>query len=32
MEHTMAYKTADGIRLDTKPVVVTKYQPMERKY
>jgi len=32
MEHTMAYRTADGIRFDTKPVVVTKYQPMERKY
>ncbi|WP_061963931.1 succinate dehydrogenase flavoprotein subunit [Demequina aurantiaca] len=32
MKHTMAYKTKDGIRLDTKPVVVTKYQPMERKY
>ncbi|WP_430867500.1 succinate dehydrogenase flavoprotein subunit [Demequina aurantiaca] len=32
MEHTMAYQTADGIRLDTKPVVVTRYQPMERKY
>ncbi|MFV0634231.1 succinate dehydrogenase flavoprotein subunit [Demequina sp.] len=32
MKHTMAYSTADGIRLDWKPVVVTKYQPMERKY
>jgi succinate dehydrogenase / fumarate reductase flavoprotein subunit len=32
MLHTMAYATADGVRLDYKPVVVTKYQPMERKY
>ncbi|WP_062465838.1 succinate dehydrogenase flavoprotein subunit [Demequina maris] len=32
MHHTMAYATEDGVRLDTKPVVVTKYQPMERKY
>ncbi|TAK71285.1 MAG: succinate dehydrogenase flavoprotein subunit [Actinomycetota bacterium] len=37
MRHTMAYReeTADGrtsIRLDYKPVTVTRYQPMERKY
>jgi succinate dehydrogenase / fumarate reductase, flavoprotein subunit len=37
MRHTMAYRTADssgqeGIRLDYKPVSVTRYQPMERKY
>ena len=40
MVHTMAYLTGDAhsedagdhIRLDTKPVVVTRYQPMERKY
>ena len=33
MRHTMAYRTEDnGIRLDYKPVVVTRYQPMERKY
>ncbi|PJJ61790.1 succinate dehydrogenase subunit A [Compostimonas suwonensis] len=40
MKHTMAYLTGDPhsadagdhIRLDTKPVVVTNYQPMERKY
>ena len=38
--HTMAYLTGDPhsslagdhIRLDTKPVVITNYQPMERKY
>jgi succinate dehydrogenase / fumarate reductase flavoprotein subunit len=33
MRHTMAYRDADGaIQLDYKPVVVTRYQPMERKY
>jgi succinate dehydrogenase / fumarate reductase flavoprotein subunit len=36
MRHTMAYKQGLGlsadIRLDYKPVVQTRYQPMERKY
>src|SRR5699024_7247606 len=36
MVHTMAYKEGDGllsdIRLDYKPVVQTRYEPMERKY
>src|SRR5690349_6241606 len=43
MRHTMAYrapvadvangpKFADEVRLDYKPVTVTRYQPMERKY
>src|ERR1700712_4727273 len=40
MKHTMAYLTgdphsanaADHITLDWKPVVMTRYQPMERKY
>lgn len=33
MRHTMAYRNEDGsIRLDYKPVVQTRYQPMERKY
>lgn len=40
MQHTMAYLTgdphsadaADHITLDWKPVVVTRYEPMERKY
>jgi succinate dehydrogenase / fumarate reductase flavoprotein subunit len=40
MKHTMAYLTgdphssdaADHIELDWKPVVITRYQPMERKY
>ncbi|WP_412161187.1 succinate dehydrogenase flavoprotein subunit [Curtobacterium flaccumfaciens] len=40
MQHTMAYLTGDPhsslandhITLDWKPVVITRYQPMERKY
>ena len=37
MRHTMAYRTPEpngeaGIRLDYKPVTITRYQPMERKY
>jgi succinate dehydrogenase / fumarate reductase flavoprotein subunit len=39
MRHTMAYKADDDlkplssdIRLDFKPVTMTRYQPMERKY
>ena len=37
MRHTMAYRESDSdgrtvTRLDYKPVVVTRYQPMERKY
>jgi succinate dehydrogenase / fumarate reductase flavoprotein subunit len=36
MRHTMAYKVQPGfqsdVRLDYKPVVQTRYEPMERKY
>ena len=33
MRHTMAYRTQEGqVRLDYKPVVQTRYKPMERKY
>ncbi|WP_370881858.1 succinate dehydrogenase flavoprotein subunit [Nakamurella flavida] len=32
MRHTMAYREGAEIRLDYKPVVQTRYQPMERKY
>lgn len=37
MTHSMAYKDpsaveTSGVRLETKPVVFTRYQPMERKY
>ena len=32
LQHTMAYKKGDSIKLDWKPVVITNYPPMERKY
>ena len=32
MRHTMAYSENGSVRLDYKPVVQTRYQPMERKY
>ncbi len=33
MRHTMAYREEDGsVRLDYKPVIETRYKPMERKY
>ncbi|WP_334122180.1 succinate dehydrogenase flavoprotein subunit [Glutamicibacter sp.] len=39
MKHSMSYRDAEavtedikGIRMETKPVVFTRYQPMERKY
>ncbi len=33
LRHTMAYRTpAGGVRIDYKPVVVTRYQPTERTY
>jgi len=37
MRHSMAYRERDSqgvsyVRLDYKPVTVTRYQPMERKY
>jgi succinate dehydrogenase / fumarate reductase flavoprotein subunit len=37
MRHTMAYREKDSegrsyVRLDYKPVTITRYQPMERKY
>jgi succinate dehydrogenase / fumarate reductase flavoprotein subunit len=33
LKHTLAWKTpGGGAKLDYKPVVVTRYQPMERKY
>ncbi|MCU1599655.1 MAG: succinate dehydrogenase flavoprotein subunit, partial [Frankiales bacterium] len=32
MRHTMAYRDGGDVRLDYKPVVQTRYQPMERKY
>jgi succinate dehydrogenase / fumarate reductase flavoprotein subunit len=32
LKHTMAYKAGDKIRLDFKPVTITRFQPKERKY
>jgi succinate dehydrogenase / fumarate reductase flavoprotein subunit len=33
MKHTMAYADdKNGVRLDYKPVTMTRYEPMERKY
>ena len=32
MVHSMAYKNGDKIKLGWKPVTITNYQPMERKY
>jgi len=32
LKHTLAWKTDSGIRLDYKPVVITKYKPEERKF
>jgi len=32
MQHTMAYKNGEKIDLGYKPVIFTRYEPMERKY
>ena len=32
LKHTLAWKTEAGIRLDHKPVVITRFQPEERKF
>jgi succinate dehydrogenase / fumarate reductase flavoprotein subunit len=32
MVHSMAYKNGSKIKIDWKPVVITNYPPMERKY
>ena len=32
MQHTLAYRTDHGLELRYKPVVITRFQPMERKY
>ena len=32
LKHTLAWKTDGGIRLDYKPVVITRFQPEERKF
>jgi succinate dehydrogenase flavoprotein subunit len=32
LKHTLAMRTDGGVKLDYKPVTITRYQPMERKY
>ncbi|HYY80210.1 MAG TPA: succinate dehydrogenase flavoprotein subunit [Actinomycetes bacterium] len=32
LKHSLAQRTEGGVKLDYKPVTVTRYQPMERKY
>lgn len=32
LKHTLAYNTPDGARLDYRPVAITRYPPVERKY
>jgi succinate dehydrogenase / fumarate reductase, flavoprotein subunit len=32
LKHTLAWKTENGIRLDYKPVVITRFKPEERKF
>ena len=32
MVHSMAYKDGDNLKVDWKPVTITNYPPMERKY
>ena len=32
LRHTLARRTDAGVELDYKPVTMTRYQPMERKY
>jgi succinate dehydrogenase flavoprotein subunit len=32
LKHTLARRTGSGVRLDYKPVTMTRYEPMERRY
>lgn len=32
LKHTFAYKTEKGVKLEYKPVTITRFQPQERKY
>ncbi|HYT57462.1 MAG TPA: fumarate reductase (quinol) flavoprotein subunit [Verrucomicrobiae bacterium] len=32
LKHTLAYRTADGTRIEYLPVTITRWQPEERKY
>jgi succinate dehydrogenase / fumarate reductase flavoprotein subunit len=32
LAHSLTYKTSGGMRIDKKPIVITRFQPKERKY
>jgi len=32
LKHSLAYKTADGVKVDYLPVTITKWKPTERRY
>ena len=32
LKHSLASRSASGVKLDYKPVTMTRYEPMERKY
>lgn len=32
LKHTLAYRDGDGVRIDYKPVTITKFEPKERVY
>jgi succinate dehydrogenase / fumarate reductase, flavoprotein subunit len=32
LKHTLALRTDGGVKLDYKPVTMTRYEPMERRY
>ena len=32
LRHSLAWKAGDGVKLDYKPVTITRYEPMERTY
>jgi succinate dehydrogenase / fumarate reductase flavoprotein subunit len=32
LKHTLAWKTPEGVKFDYRPVVITRFQPKERKY
>jgi succinate dehydrogenase/fumarate reductase flavoprotein subunit len=32
LKHTLVFKTPDGVRVDTSPVTITKWEPVKRVY
>jgi succinate dehydrogenase / fumarate reductase flavoprotein subunit len=32
LAHSLAFKDGDGVRMETKPVKITRFEPVERKY